>query len=997
MMLNSEKQEREGFSLSLPQIRLLELTSIFCIVYIAGEIAGFSYSSYPIAILFIGSAILNLAVTGLWNHDIKRSSSFFRQGYVKEWISIGLDLGTVLGLIYLTGTTESPFLFLLIVPLFFAGRLVPTLRAGFVVTSASIGVVAILGVLEINGLIPYFNCYPDMWGLFTGPHHMAGTILVLAGFMGLMSYLFNAFHSNFKFYFQGAEEKLLDSRRRILELTRLYDISLGINSVIGLDTLLKVISKEVTLLLHRPWASIVLVSRDMEIFKQVEVGENGLEKNDLDRGGDKDAILQKVMGDGGALLIPDLREEPGFRKSFLIKGRPLRSLLVVPIVSARRMQGLLMAGDKNGDPFHREDLRLLTILSDQVATAIEKSRLYDVMDGRIKKLEKENKTLENSNDLRMKYISHLSHELKTPLTSVKAYVESVMENIDNPGFEQRKEFLGIVSNETDRLIRMVNKVLDVSKIEFGQKNLKRNLFNLSGLMKDVESAMQPYLDEKGMNLIVKLAPGLPRVDGDRDLIKQVFINLLSNAVKFSGEGSKIFVDAIEDAVSIKVTVRDEGIGIAKEDLSNIFKQFYRAGGGVGEGVGLGLAIVKNIIEQHGGKIQVSSQMGKGSKFVFNLPKEHHFNDLLGYIFNDMDARDEIKELFHLSAMVIAELLSVKIVSIMLLDSKRKELFIKEAYGLREEVVKETRVSVGESIAGRVVESGEPLIVEDVERNNIKNEPNNPQYETKSLISVPLKVGSTVLGVINANNKISGEPLDVDDLNLLISLSERLSKVIERIRITEDSQGFLEETIRSLRSVLESCDMNVAGARKGIVNWAVQVSRKMGLSEKETHAIQYVASVHDVGMTTVGDDILRKTLELTPEEIEVIQRHPQKSEKIMRPFEFVEVVSKTILFHHERVDGNGYPMGLKGDQIPIGSRILAVLDAYGSMISERPFRKVMKPEEAIRELVRCSGVQFDHDVVKAFVQVLMDEEIIKVGEYAKIAKGLEGSGRHRVIP
>ncbi|HSG27405.1 MAG TPA: ATP-binding protein, partial [Candidatus Krumholzibacterium sp.] len=397
---------------------------------------------------------------------------------------------------------------------------------------------------------------------------------------------------------------------------------------------------------------------------------------------------------------------------------------------------------------------LLTILSGQDATAIEKSRLYELMSGRISRLEQENERLEGSNKLKMGYISHLSHEFKTPLTSIKAYVESLKDHIDDPEFREKKEFLEVVSTETDRLIRMVNKVLDVSKIEFGQRTLKRVVFNLKKIVDEVDTSMQPYLQDKRLHLITRCSDELPMIDGDKDLIKQVFINLIGNAVKFSPQGSRIFIDAVEDAVSVKVTIRDEGVGIPEEDLKNIFKHFYQVGSGISEGVGLGLAIVKNIIEQHGGYIHVSSTMGEGSIFTFTLPKEHHFNDLIGFIFGSTEYQDEINEIFKLAVKIVAELFSAKIVSLMLLDQEKKELFIKDAYGLEEEVVEKARVRLGKSIAGRVAETGEALLIEDIEQIGITGSMNNPQYETKSLISVPLKVGGVVVGVINVNNKTS---------------------------------------------------------------------------------------------------------------------------------------------------------------------------------------------------------------------------------------------------
>jgi HD-GYP domain-containing protein (c-di-GMP phosphodiesterase class II) len=118
---------------------------------------------------------------------------------------------------------------------------------------------------------------------------------------------------------------------------------------------------------------------------------------------------------------------------------------------------------------------------------------------------------------------------------------------------------------------------------------------------------------------------------------------------------------------------------------------------------------------------------------------------------------------------------------------------------------------------------------------------------------------------------------------------------------------------------------------------------------------------------------------------------------MRPFEFVEAVSKTMLFHHERVDGQGYPMGLKGNQIPIGAKIIAVLDAWVSMISERPFRKPLALADSIDELVSNAGKQFDEEVIAAFMELLVDEGQIDIEEYAGIRDRLRFGGRHHAMP
>jgi len=995
-MQRVEKKSQELLSAS--QIRVVELIAVFCIVYLAKEIAGFTYRTSLVTAVFLGAAFLNLLITGLENIFSGRHGSTDRGKRLWECGTVTVDIFTVIALIYLTGTAESPFLFLVTIPLFFAGRLLPALRAGLAVTAVTLASVVIIGLMEIRGFIPHFSCYGDSTGEVPPLNHLVGMVMVLCGFMGLMTYLFSTFYENFNVYFRNAENRLISSRRRIIELTRLYDISLGINSVISLDTLLKMVCKEMTLLLRRPWASVVLLNHKHEIVKHVELGERGVESYARDdKTEEHDPLVRRVLEHEEGLLLEDISADGEVSRSVLVSNRQLRGLLSVPISSGKETLGLMLVGDRMKEGFAAEDVRLMTILSSQVATAIEKSKLYEVMNGRLGRFERENESLKNANKLKMNYISNLSHELKTPLTSIKAYVESLKDHISDPTFEEKNDFLEVISNETDRLIRMVNKVLDISKIEFGQRSLKRKVFDLAPLIKEVKSSMQPYLLDKRLKLVVDLKPDLPMVDGDDDLIRQVFINLIGNAIKFSNEGASIYIEAVEDAVSVRVTIRDEGVGIPEENIKNIFRQFYQVPGSKGEGVGLGLAIVKNIIEQHGGFINVTSRVGEGSKFSFTLPKEHHFNDLLGYLFNSMEAREEIQEMFQLSVKVIAEMLSVKMVSMMLLDQEKKELFIKVAYGLGEEVVEKVRVPLGGGIAGKVVESGKPLLVRDVERSGVKGSPNNPQYETKSLISVPLKIGTVVIGVINVNNKTNGQPFNDDDLALLVSMSERLAKVIERMRTAEDSRAFLKETIQSLASLLNTHESDAAGLLKMLVRWSVKVARKLRLSEKEIQVVQYVSSVHDVGMTCVSDRILRKTLELTHDELDEIRKHPQKGAAIMRPLEFVELVSQNILFHHERIDGKGYPMGLKGDQIPIGSRIVGVLDAYAAMISDKPYRKRMTPNEAVEELIHHSGTQFDPKVVSAFIEVLMDEGLLEIEEYSKFKEKMRYAGKHRVTP
>jgi hypothetical protein len=705
----------------------------------------------------------------------------------------------------------------------------------------------------------------------------------------------------------------------------------------------------------------------------VFVGVNQNRELKVERKMRRGGLNEWIWTHNAPIVVEDTTRDKRANCSEFLSHFGVRSIVGFPLTTAKQVTGVIYTGDFEPRPLTEQHMRLLTTLSHQLAIAIEKSRLYDSLERKIRELERQLEMQEKTSILKSDFVSHVSHELRTPLTSIKAYVEALVANADDPKFIQRKEFLDIVSKETNRLIRIVNDVLDVSKIEFGQRPLTRAPVDLSVVMADVLDMLSPALRERSVRIEADVPDDLPRVDGDTDLIKQVFINLMSNAIKYSPRGTVVTVAARSEAINIVVSIADQGVGIPKEEIGSVFDKYFRVRSretSKMEGLGLGLAIVKNIVEQHGGSVWVESQEGRGSTFYFTLPREHCFNDLIGYIGEVVDAREQLHEMLELIVRMIAELLNAKRVSLMLLDKTRSELFIKMSYGIEEWVVENTRVRVGEGIAGMVVERGEPLLIANIEENDIYMAPNNPQYETVSLVSVPLRVNDVVVGVINVNNKTNGRPFDRDDLNLLMSFSERISRALERVRMVDDSHSFLQDTIEAFKRMLET--QTKTRVIEQAVDHAVKIARKLGLPEKEVSVVQYVASVHDIGMTEISDEILNKALHLTSEEMRQIQRHPERGAELIRPLEFVEAVSNIILYHHERWDGSGYPMGLKGEEIPVGARILAAIDAYQSMTGMRPYRSRKSVEQALTELVDNAGAQFDRDVVEALVRVIKEE-------------------------
>jgi signal transduction histidine kinase len=246
-----------------------------------------------------------------------------------------------------------------------------------------------------------------------------------------------------------------------------------------------------------------------------------------------------------------------------------------------------------------------------VERARQKQRILDELDAK-------NRALENLDKLKSEFLSIVSHELKTPLTSIVGFANTIT-TLDLPG-EQRTKYLNIIESEGKRLGTLVKDYLDISMIERGSLLLPKALSDIRPLIREtLESLAQLQTIPIELNFPDKF----PEVMINRDRIKQVLINILDNIFKYSHDAGTVKISGEDGDDSVRISIQDQGPGIPKEDLTKIFDRFYRVREEKSEsikGTGLGLAIAKGIIEAHGGTMWAESEMGKGSRFCFTLPK-----------------------------------------------------------------------------------------------------------------------------------------------------------------------------------------------------------------------------------------------------------------------------------------------------------------------------------------------------------------------------------------
>jgi signal transduction histidine kinase len=330
--------------------------------------------------------------------------------------------------------------------------------------------------------------------------------------------------------------------------------------------------------------------------------------------------------------VQDVTEEPNYLE--VPELRATRSEVAIPLIVGETVIGVLDVQSYRRYAFSGDVVQILTTLANQIATGVHHARLYEQVQRhaaeleervaeRTRELAEANERLKELDELKSKFVFDASHELRSPLTSIKGYGDLLVRGAVGTLSEEQRKFLEIMSGNTERLIALINDLLDVSRIEAGLGEQQFQPVDLNAVASQVVNAHKPQARAAGLTLITENGDHLPPVQGNHNQLVQVVTNLVANALNYTPAGMVRVRTRLDDGRDqLCLEVEDTGMGIPEEELPRIFERFYRSTGARDSGIqgtGLGLAIVQEIVTLHGGEIEVNSVVGQGSTFRIWLP------------------------------------------------------------------------------------------------------------------------------------------------------------------------------------------------------------------------------------------------------------------------------------------------------------------------------------------------------------------------------------------
>jgi response regulator RpfG family c-di-GMP phosphodiesterase/signal transduction histidine kinase len=630
------------------------------------------------------------------------------------------------------------------------------------------------------------------------------------------------------------------------------------------------------------------------------------------------------------------------------------------------------------------------------------------------KLQKTQVELIEANRNKDIFMANISHELRTPLTLMLLPIKPLMNGKYGALPEMVMDILGMINKNSLKLLKMINDLLDMAKLEDNKMRLNLKKVEAVSFCKGIVDSILPTTEERGLTLNFRHTAEMAEVVIDSEQFEKVLLNLLSNAIKFTPEGGIITLAIDEMDNHVVFTVEDNGEGIPDDMHDIIFDRFSQVDNSATKkhgGTGIGLSLVREIVELHKGTVEVNSEIGRGSRFTVKLLKgDNHITEKMidrrkadkpVAVKKRLDDYERVKmsdviedkrqfQLIDLANVSLPEIAGIDLGShdstLLLIDDNHDMLSLISMI-LREEYNILVASSAEEGL--KIMREKKPdLVVSDVMMPGMNGYEFCRQVKldetlrhTPILLVTALSESDRIVeGVDSGADDYLSKPFEPVVLKARIRSLLRMRSIEAELALTnrnfkvrtedliERQQSLFSSLIKSLVSTIDAKDEYTHNHSLRVTEYCLAIAEMMGVAERERKDIELAAILHDVGKIGVPESILLKEGTLTDEEFSYVKTHSIKGEDIIKQVKELANVALIVRAHHERYDGRGYPDGLAKQSIPFGARIMSVADSYDAMTSNRPYRMSLSHNTAVKEIVKNSGTQFDPEVVEHFLKL-----------------------------
>jgi len=629
-------------------------------------------------------------------------------------------------------------------------------------------------------------------------------------------------------------------------------------------------------------------------------------------------------------------------------------------------------------------------------------------------IQKANEELKKLDELKSQFFANISHEVRTPLTSILAPIQTISQGDAGDLTNEQMSLIEQVYRNSLRLLDMINQMLDFSKIDAGQMKIILEELDLTEIVKDMVAIFKEVAERKGIKLRYIKKSEIPMVFIDRTKFERILTNLVRNAIKFTKDGS-VLIRLKSEKNWIILEVVDTGIGIPADHLPHIFERFRQVDASTTrkfEGTGLGLTIVKESVDLMKGKVSVDSELGKGTTFRVEFPM--NLQDVLTdatierragqdrrkdeEAFKGIDRRGKDRRLGDLARISVSDLGRIdKPISEEELDKAEIKMppdanlvvLVEDNTDLRMYMSKmlikfgHKVITAADGLEGwdKVQKIIPDIIISDVMM------PRMDGYELIKhvraeqatmhipvmLITAKPELDSKIKGLETGADDYLYKPINIRELDARIRNLITLRKFQHAVAEAEALNARVEELTMGFAQSLETRDHETAGHSRDVLELGTLIAEELNIPID--HKLRDSLLLHDIGKLGVPDGILLKNGPLNKEEWQIMKKHPELGANLLAHFDSLKDVSKIILAHQECFDGSGYPNGLKGEKIHLFARIIGVADAYHAMTKDRPYRKALETAVAVSELLKNKGKQFDPEIADALIKGLKKKKLI----------------------